>query len=140
MFHPRTFIKWSRISQVKIPGFSRLRFSILASTSGVATRGLLPPITPGLMDPVSWYLLSIFETQPWDTRSCREITQGLTPAAAISTILSRMWFGKGRPLMNTPPSWLTRPCPERKYFLYYIILMKIVNIFLEFFAELNNKK
>ena len=25
--------------------------------------------------------------------------------------LRRMWFGSGRPLMNTPPSWFTRPCP-----------------------------
>ena len=36
------------------------------------------------------YLQSIFETQPWDTLSCLEITQGLIPIAAISTILWRM--------------------------------------------------
>ena len=30
--------------------------SILASISGVASFGLLPPSTPGLMEPVSWYL------------------------------------------------------------------------------------
>lgn len=34
-------------------GFSRLYCSMRVSTSGVATRGLEPPITPGLMDPVS---------------------------------------------------------------------------------------
>jgi len=22
-----------------------------------------------------------------------------------------MWLGKGRPLMNTPPNWFTRPWP-----------------------------
>ena len=46
----------SRISQLKTPGFSFLYPSILASISGVANFGLLPPRTPGLMDPVSWYL------------------------------------------------------------------------------------
>ena len=40
-----------------------------------------------------------------------EMTQGRMPAAAISMIFSRMWLGSGRPLMNTPPSWLTRPWP-----------------------------
>lgn len=49
----QTLISLSRISQLKIPGFCRFRSSILASTSGVATRGLLPPITPGLIEPVS---------------------------------------------------------------------------------------
>ena len=68
-------------------------------------------VIPGRMDPVSWYLLSILETHPWLTRSWREMTQGRTPAAAISMILRRMWLGSGRPLMNTPPNWFTRPCP-----------------------------
>lgn len=94
----------SLISQEKMPGCSFFNFSILASTSCVATLGFEPPITPGLILPVSWYLLRIFETQPWDTLSCLEITHGLMPAAAISTIFRRIWFGKGRPLMNTPPS------------------------------------
>jgi hypothetical protein len=48
-----SFIKRSLISHENMPGFSRLYSSILASTSGVATRGLLPPMTPGLMLPVS---------------------------------------------------------------------------------------
>ena len=62
------------------------------------------------------------------------MTQGRMPAAAISMILSLvwmvmvvvvqgmwlnvmimwlnlMWLGSGRPLMKTPPSWLTRPWP-----------------------------
>lgn len=43
----------SRISHENIPGFSRLYSSIRDSTSGVATRGLEPPITPGRIDPVS---------------------------------------------------------------------------------------
>lgn len=61
--------------------------------------------------PLTWYLLRILDTHPWDTRSWREMTQGRIPAAAISTILSLMWLGRGRPLMYTPPSWLTLPWP-----------------------------
>ena len=57
------------------------------------------------------YLLRILLTQPWLTRSCRLMTHGRIPAAAISMILRRMWLGSGRPLMKTPPSWLTRPWP-----------------------------
>lgn len=37
----------SRISHAKIVGFSLLYCSILATTAGVATFGLLPPISPG---------------------------------------------------------------------------------------------
>ena len=48
-----TCISFSRISQLNIPGLSFLYSSIFFSTSGVATRGLDPPITPGLIDPVS---------------------------------------------------------------------------------------
>lgn len=95
-----------------MPGFCFFKSSILFSTSGVATRGLEPPITPGRMEPVSWYRFRILETQPWETRRFREMTHGRTPAAAISTIFRRMWFGRGRPLMNTPPSWFTRPWPS----------------------------
>lgn len=40
------------------------------------------------------------------------MTHGRTPAAAISTIFRRMWFGSGRPFINTPPNWLTRPWPK----------------------------
>ncbi|TNN31344.1 hypothetical protein EYF80_058503 [Liparis tanakae] len=73
------------------------------------TLGLLPPMAPGLMEPVSWYRHRILDTQPWETRSCREMTHGLMPWCAISTILCRMWLGRGLPLMKTPPSWFTRP-------------------------------
>lgn len=40
-------ISLSRISQAKMVGFSLLYCSILATTAGVATFGLLPPIRPG---------------------------------------------------------------------------------------------
>lgn len=52
--HMPSFTRRSRISQEKMPGFSRLYSSILCSTSGDATRGLEPPMTPGRIDPVSW--------------------------------------------------------------------------------------
>lgn len=37
----------SRISHAKIVGFSRLYCSIFETTAGVATLGLLPPMSPG---------------------------------------------------------------------------------------------
>lgn len=40
-------INLSRISQANIVGFSRLYCSIFETTAGVATLGLLPPISPG---------------------------------------------------------------------------------------------
>lgn len=43
----------SRISQANIDGHSRLYWAILATTSDVATRGLLPPIARGRIEPVS---------------------------------------------------------------------------------------
>lgn len=76
------------------------------------TLGLLPPMAPGLMEPVSWYRHRILDTQPCETRSCLEMTHGLMPWWAISTILCRMWLGRGLPLMKTPPSWFTRPWPS----------------------------
>lgn len=81
-------------------------------SAGCLTFGLLPPMAPGLMEPVSWYRQRILDTQPWDTRSWREMTQGRIPWWAISTILWRIWLGRGLPFMKTPPSWLTRPCPN----------------------------
>ena len=75
------------------------------------TRGFRPGLRPGIRQQAISHLLSIFETQPCETLSCLEMTHGLTPAAAISMILSLMWLGRGRPLMKTPPNWLTRPCP-----------------------------
>lgn len=54
------------------------------------TFGLLPPIDPGLMDPVSWKRVKILLTQPWDTSSWRDISQGRTPRQASSTIFRRI--------------------------------------------------
>lgn len=85
---------------------------IKISAAESLTFGLLPPMAPGRMEPVSWYLQRILETQPWETRSWREMTHGRTPWWAISTILWRIWLGRGLPFMKTPPSWLTRPCPN----------------------------
>lgn len=48
-----TFMSFSLISHEKMPGFCLFSSSILASTSGVATLGFEPPITPGRIDPVS---------------------------------------------------------------------------------------
>ena len=132
--HMPSLMSLSRTSQENTPGFSHLYPSTVFSISGVASLGFVPPITPGRMLPVSWYLkkpskmlvkielaslaffyylFRIFETQPWLTRNWREITQGRTPAAAISMIFRRMWLGNGRPLMNTPPNWFTLPWPEK---------------------------
>lgn len=72
-------------------------------------------MTPGRILPVSWYRFKILETHPCETLRFLEITHGRTPAAAISTILSRTWFGSGRPLMKTPPNWFTRPWPWKGY-------------------------
>lgn len=90
----------------------RSKFRVMNCTKTSLTFGLLPPMAPGLMEPVSWYRQRILETQPWDTRSWREMTHGRTPWCAISTILWRIWLGRGLPFMKTPPSWLTRPCPN----------------------------
>lgn len=108
-----TLIKRSRISLLKMFGLIFFKSSIRDSISADATLGLLPPITPGRIDPVSWYRFKIFETHPWLTRNWRDMTQGRTPAAAISTIFKRVWFGNGRPFIKTPPSWLTRPWPAK---------------------------
>lgn len=50
------------------------------------------------------HLPSILLTHPWETRSWREISQGLTPWCASSTILCRTTSGRGLPFTNTPPS------------------------------------
>lgn len=47
MSHSPSDINRSRISQAKIVGFSLLYCSIFDTTAGVATFGLLPPISPG---------------------------------------------------------------------------------------------
>lgn len=52
------------------------------------------------------HLPRIFDTHPLDTCSIREISQGLAPECASSTIFCRVESGNGRPLTYTPPSWL----------------------------------
>ncbi|RNA18174.1 hypothetical protein BpHYR1_028332 [Brachionus plicatilis] len=48
-------ISRSLISQANMVGFCRLKSAIASTTVGVATLGLEPPITPGLIEPVSTY-------------------------------------------------------------------------------------
>ena len=43
----------SLISQLNMDGHSRLKMAIFCTTSGVATRGLLPPMGFGPNEPVS---------------------------------------------------------------------------------------
>ena len=57
----------------------------------------------------------ILLTQPWETLRLRLMTQGLTPCEANSMMRSRMWLGRGLPLIKTPPSWFTRPWPVWKH-------------------------
>lgn len=57
------------------------------------------------------HLPRILLTQPWLTRSCREMSQGRTPWWASSTMRCLTTSGRGRPFTNTPPSWFTPPCP-----------------------------
>ena len=77
------------------------------TTLGVVTLGLLPPMAPGRIEPVSLYLerqdvrggaailpfllhlASILETHPRETLSCLEMSQGLIPSWASSMILTR---------------------------------------------------
>lgn len=99
----------SRISHAKMPGSRCFSSRMWLTTLGVVTRGLEPPIAPGSMEPVSWYLAKILETQPWLTLSWRLISQGLMPKRANSTMRMRVAFGRGRPLTKTPPNWLTSP-------------------------------
>lgn len=79
------------------------------------------------------HLPSILLTQPWLTRSWREMSQGRTPWWANSTILCLTTSGKGRPFTNTPPSWFTPPCPAdtdskmRKHSKSYMSTWKTVD-------------
>ena len=52
------------------------------------------------------YLPKIFETHPFDTCRMREMSHGLAPECASSTIFCLVESGNGRPETNTPPSWL----------------------------------
>ena len=57
------------------------------------------------------HLPRILLTQPCETRSWRLMSHGRTPLCESSTIFRRMGSGSGRPLTNSPPSWLTPPWP-----------------------------
>lgn len=50
-------MSFSRISHANMVGFACLYSVILDTTSGVATLGFEPPITPGFTEPVSSYLI-----------------------------------------------------------------------------------
>ena len=52
----------SLISQAKMPGSFIFSSLMKLTTLGVVTLGLLPPMAPGRMDPVSLYLARILET------------------------------------------------------------------------------
>lgn len=54
----------SRISHAKIPGSFSFSCLMYCTTFGVVTRGLLPPIAPGRMLPVSLYRAKILLTHP----------------------------------------------------------------------------
>ena len=112
----QTFSERSRslISQANIDGHSRLNWAIFPTTSLVATRGLLPPIARGRMDPVSQQRPRILDTQPLETCRMRLMSHGRAPLWASSTIRCRVESGSGRPFTNTPPSWFTPLCPARK--------------------------
>ena len=56
----------------------------------------------------------ILETHPCETLSCLEMSQCLTPLWASSTIRCLTISGRGLPLTNAPPSWLTPPWPGKK--------------------------
>lgn len=58
------------------------------------------------------YLPRILLTQPWLTRSWREMSQGLTPWWARSTMRWRTTSGRGLPFTKAPPSWFSPPWPE----------------------------
>lgn len=107
--HTPSASRRSRISHAKIPGSLCLYSRMFFTTFGVVTRGLLPPMAPGKMDPVSLYLARILLTHPWETRSCLLMSQGRMPSWANSTIRNLIALGKGRPLTKTPPSWFTSP-------------------------------
>lgn len=52
------------------------------------------------------HLPSILDTHPLETCNMRDISHGLAPECASSTIFCRVESGNGRPLTYTPPSWL----------------------------------
>ena len=83
------------------------------------------------------YLDNILDTQPWDTLSCLEMSQGRTPLWASSTILCRTTSGRGRPFTKTPPSWLTPPWPERKEHMGKICV--VISLCYKVFVRVNTR-
>jgi hypothetical protein len=88
----------SLISQANMPGSRALSSLMNITTRGVVTLGLLPPIAPGMKEPVSLKRANIFDTHPCDTLSCRLMSHGLTPSLAISMMRPLIRLGNGRPL------------------------------------------
>lgn len=68
---------------------------------------LNPPQTWDDATPLYYY-------SPCDTNNCREISHGLTPISANSTIRRRTQSGNGRPFTKTPPNWLMPAWPETR--------------------------
>lgn len=82
-----------------------LRFLLFSICLQPSIKGLtLTPLTDTEGGSSLLYLPSILLTQPWLTRSCREMSHGRTPWWASSTILWRTTSGRGRPFTKTPPS------------------------------------
>lgn len=108
----------SRISHAKMEEREILYAAIFRTTDSVATRGLLPPIALGWIDPVSWKRQRILETQPLETWRRREMSHGRAPPWASSTIRPRVAAGNGRPFTKRPPSWFIpeRPITVQKNF------------------------
>lgn len=76
-------ISLSRISQAKMVGFSLLYCSILATTAGVATFGLLPPIRPGGRSvPGTYDKTSFKDAMHWQKHWPRDKIVGKWRAAA----------------------------------------------------------
>lgn len=59
-------------------------------------------------------LPSILLTHPLETCNIRDISHGLAPECASSTIFCRVESGKGRPPTKTPPNWLTPLWPFKE--------------------------
>ena len=79
----------SRISHAKMPGSFSLYRRIASTTRLVVTRGLLPPIVPGKIDPVSLYRARILLTQPCDTCTNNHSETYSTSALIHGHILAR---------------------------------------------------
>ena len=85
-------------------------------------------------------LPKILLTHPLETCRILEMSQGLAPEWANSTIFCLVESGNGRPPTNTPPSWLTPLWPEIKQSIHIrdvVILSCDSFLFLPWFCLLN---